>query len=101
MVAVTANDGVATTTKSVEVEITNANEPPSFSEASTTRAVPENTETDGNVGSPVTAEDPDGDTLTYTLTGMEDESSFTIDSNGQIKVGQGTTSQSNLFLMVV
>ena len=36
------------------------------------------------------ATDADGDTLAYTLTGA-DASSFSIDSSGQIKVGQGTS----------
>ena len=42
------------------------------------------------MGAAVAATDPDGDTLTYTLTGA-DAASFTIDGNGQIKVGQGTS----------
>ena len=45
----------------------------------------------GNVGAVVGATDLDsGDTLTYSLTGA-DASSFTVDNNGQIKVGATTT----------
>ena len=56
----------------------------------TARAVAENTPASGDVGAPVITADPDGDTLTYTLSGP-DASSFTIDENtGQIKVSAGT-----------
>ena len=55
-----------------------------------TRSVAENSEADTVVGAAVAATDPDGDTLAYTLTGA-DASSFSIDSDGQIKVGQGTS----------
>ena len=56
----------------------------------TARAVAENTPASGDVGAPVVTTDPDGDTLTYTLSGP-DASSFTIDENtGQIKVSAGT-----------
>ena len=69
-----------------------------------TRMVDENTEAidaddastatdddDDNVGSPVTAEDPDPneDALTYTLSGA-DAASFRVRDNGQIEVGAGT-----------
>ena len=68
------------------------NLPPHFADAGPlSREVPENSATGTKVGDPVTATDPDrGDTLTYTLSGA-DASSFTIDGNGQIKVGQGTS----------
>ena len=67
-----------------------ANRPPEFDSATATREVPENTEAGGNIGAPVTANDPDNDTLTYTLGGA-DASSFDIGrSTGQITVGAGT-----------
>ena len=46
---------------------------------------------DDNVGSPVTANDPDpnADALTYTLGGA-DADSFTVRADGQIEVGDGT-----------
>ena len=67
-----------------------ANRPPEFDSATATREVPENTEAGGNIGAPVTANDPDNDTLTYTLGGA-DVSSFDIGrSTGQITVGAGT-----------
>ena len=68
-----------------------ANRPPEFDSATATREVPENTEAGENIGAPVTANDPDNDTLTYTLGGA-DVSSFDIGrSTGQITVGAGTT----------
>ena len=67
-----------------------ANRPPEFDSATATREVPENTEAGENIGAPVTATDPDNDTLTYTLGGA-DASSFDIGrSTGQITVGAGT-----------
>ena len=68
------------------------NSAPEFPAETTTRAVDEDTDEGGNVGAPVTATDSDtGNTLTYTLGGV-DAASFEIDStNGQIKVATGTT----------
>ena len=65
---------------------TPANNPPAFSDDAVTRSVAENTATGANVGAAVTATDPDGDTLTYALSG-DDEMYFTINNMGQIKVG--------------
>ena len=42
------------------------------------------------VGAAVAATDDDSDSLTYSLTGA-DASSFNVDSDGQIKVGTGTS----------
>ena len=62
-----------------------ANRPPKFDSATATREVPENTEEGGNIGAPVTANDPDSDTLTYTLGGT-DANFFDIDtSTGQLQ----------------
>ena len=68
-----------------------SNSPPTFGDSlgPLTRSVTENSSADTLVGAAVAATDQDGDTLTYTLTGT-DAGSFTIDSSGQIKVGQGT-----------
>ena len=67
-----------------------ANRSPEFDSATATREVPENTEAGENIGAPITANDPDNDTLTYTLGGA-DASSFDIGrSTGQITVGAGT-----------
>ena len=63
---------------------------PSF-QGDVTLTVDENTLPGAPVGSGLTATDPDGDILTYSLSGT-DASSFVIDgSTGQITVGSGTT----------
>ena len=94
-VTIEADDGTYQDTLDVTITVTEVMEPnraPAFSAATAARSVTEGTVAGGNVGTPVTATDPDsGDTLTYTLSGTDAES-FDIDStNGQITVGQGTT----------
>ena len=70
---------------SVTITVTNVNEPPAFTEAAPSRSVAENSAIGTDVGYPVTAADPDGDTLTYSLDGT-DKASFSIDtSSGQLK----------------
>ncbi len=55
------------------------------------RTVDENSRAGTNIGAPVAAEDPERNTLTYTLTGT-DAASFTIVTRtGQIRVGSGVT----------
>ena len=91
--SVTAVDGKGGTTSiAVTVNLTDANEAPVFGEGgadesgvkTTTRQVAENSGGGVNVGAPVTATDPDSDTLTYSLSGT-DASSFAIGaSTGQI-----------------
>ena len=77
----------------VTITVTDVMEPnraPEFSAATAARSVEEGTAAGGNVGSPITATDPDsGDTLTYALSGT-DMASFTVDNMGQIMVGAGT-----------
>ena len=76
----------------ITIEVTDVNEPPAFdSTAPPTLNIIENTTTGTDIGSPVTATDPDNttanptkDTLTYSLD-TEDGASFEIDSSGQIK----------------
>ena len=67
-----------------------ANEPPAFAEgASTARSVAENAAAGTEVGGPVGAADPEGDTLAYAL-GGEDGDSFDInESSGQLKTRGG------------
>ena len=68
------------------------NTDPAFSADTATRSVVENTEAGENIGLPVTATDDNtGDTLTYTLDGI-DAADFAIDTaSGQITVGASTT----------
>ncbi len=60
------------------------NQAPRFPAETADRSVPENASAGDNIGAPVSADDP-GDTLTYTLEGL-DEASFDIDSaTGQLQ----------------
>ena len=68
-----------------------ANNPPVFPLDTVVYNVLENSPPGTNVGEPVTATDPDGDTLTYDLSGAG-AAAFRIDSaSGQIAVGPDTT----------
>ena len=85
-VVVTATDGDGLTdTITVTIGITDVDYPPAFANTTDTRSVDENTAADTNIGAPITADDPDTTTLTYTLEGT-DAASFDIDSaSGQLK----------------
>ena len=92
-VIVAADDqtDIARVTVTISVTAAAPNNAPAFPASTTTRSVPDSTAPGGNVGIPVTATDPDDDTLTYTLGGT-DAGSFAIDSGtGQITLGPGTT----------
>ena len=83
-VTVEASDGTNTGRLDVTVTVTNVNEAPQFPGSTATRSVLENTAAGQNIGVPVEATDPEGDTLTYSLGGT-DASSFSIDtSTGQL-----------------
>ena len=84
-VTVVADDKNSTSSMDVTVTVTNVNEPPQFPNGdSGTRSVTENTAAGQNVGAPVSASDPENDSLTYTLSGT-DAGHFDIDdSTGQI-----------------
>ena len=87
-IVLTVSDGQVTDTITVTINISNLNEAPVFAAgSSTTHTVAENTAAGENIGSPVSATDDDGDTLSYSLSGT-DASSFSIDSTiGQLKTG--------------
>ena len=68
----------------VTIAVTDGNDPPLFNWATTTRDVPENTASNENVGEPVTAENPDSDPLTYSLTGADARHFDIATSTGQI-----------------
>ena len=61
-----------------------SNDPPEFSKETDTRTVPENTGTGQNVGDPVTAIDPNTDTLTYSLGGTDAGSFDIVQASGQL-----------------
>ena len=70
---------------SAQVSAADVNVAPTFPTATTTRTIAENTAANINIGAPVAATDPNGDTLDYTLEGT-DQASFTIDgSTGQLR----------------
>ena len=69
-----------------------ANRPPEFDATTATREVPENTGANTNIGSPVTANDPDtGNTLTYSLEGTDASSFQIVSASGQIQTETGVT----------
>ena len=68
---------------SVTVE---ASSPPVFSDdTSTTRSIAENTAPGIDIGSPISATDPDGDTLTYSLSGTDAASFDIVSTSGQLQ----------------
>ena len=67
------------------------NNPPEFVGDMTTRRFRENTPPGRNIGTPVTATDADGDTLTYTLEGRDAESFTIVGTSGQIRTRSGVT----------
>ena len=86
-------DPVTATSDNAVREAPDVNQEPVF-ESGITRMVPENTPAGGKVGAPVTATDPDGDALTYSVSGGADMGAFEITndnkSSGQITVKKGT-----------
>ena len=77
----------------VTINVNDVNETPRFAEIGllgATRKIAENSGAGAKVGAPVTATDPDGNTLTYSLTGT-DKDKFNINSTGQITVAKRTT----------
>ena len=84
MITVKAEAGGEMAMADVTVMVTDANDAPMFADATADRDIAENTAAGMNIGGPVTAMDEDGDTLTYTLSGM-DAASFDIDgATGQL-----------------
>ncbi len=67
-----------------------SNQDPVFSEQTPARSVMENSGPGTPVGAPVTADDPDGDTLTYAISGGRTDL-FSVEGNGQIRVKPGAT----------
>ena len=81
----------------VTVNLNNVNEAPAFADdVDTTLSVDENSAAGTSVGSAITATDPEGDTLTYSLVGFTgseaDAAAFEIGSaSGQITTKSGVT----------
>ena len=86
-VTVIVSDGSLTDTIGVAINVTDVaeNSAPVFARRSTERSIPENTPAGRNIGSPITATDADGDTLTYTLDGTDASSFSIVSTTGQLK----------------
>ena len=86
-VAVIVSDGALTDTIGVAINVTDVaeNNAPVFASSSTERSIPENTPAGRNIGSPITATDADGDTLTYALDGTDASSFGIVSTTGQLK----------------
>ena len=78
-------------TVSVTITVANVNEPPGFDSSVLDLVVVENTAASTNIGSPVAANDPESDTLTYSLSGVDSDQFDIEPSTGQISVGGTTT----------
>ena len=91
MVTVMATVGNASDTMDVTVAVTDVveNQAPTFDMTDNMRDVAENSAAGTNVGDPVMATDPDGDTLTYSLD-ADGDMYFDIGDMGQITVGADT-----------
>ena len=80
------SDSISVTVNITDVDESPTNNAPIFTVGSTaTRSVAENTATDTNVGSAITATDADDDTLTYSLSGNDASSFDIVSSSGQLK----------------
>ena len=95
-VTITVSDGSLTDSIGVTINVTNVNDPPMFTDGtSTTRDIAENTPAGVNIGAPVAATDIEGETLTYypgfdwnspTWSPSPDWDVFSLDStSGQIR----------------
>ena len=94
-VAVKADDSDGgSDTIDVTITVTDVNEAPEFPSTETgARSIPENTETNTNIGDPVEATDPDvGDTLTYALDSIGSQS-FSIVHIDRAVADQGRAGQ--------
>ena len=65
-----------------------ANQPPAFASATVDRVVDENLLVGANVGAAITAGDPEGDTIVYSITGANPGGFTVLDTAGQVQTGQ-------------
>ncbi len=86
------NGAALTAQLPVTAETVAANRIPTFSEgASATRSFAENTGAGQNIGSPVSAADRDGGTLSYSLEGTDAASFDLVATSGQLQTRSGVT----------
>ena len=87
------NQTQSVTSENAVRAVPDVNNEPMFDSATMMREVKENSadNADADVGDPVTADDPDDDVLTYSLSGGADMAAFKIDDEtGQIMAREGT-----------
>ncbi len=83
---IVSDDDNLSTSITVNISITDVNEAPSFTETSpTTRSIAEHTASGQNIGAAVSATDPEGDTLEYTLEGTDASSFSIVSTSGQLQ----------------
>ena len=86
MVTITASDDSLANTIAVTINITDVNEAPVFADGSTTtREIAENTAANENIGTSVSADDPENNTLTYSLSGTDAASFDIVSTSGQLQ----------------
>ena len=91
-VSVRVSNGIATSTRAVSVTVTDVNEPPTFPNAlaGNILLIIENSPKGTNIGSPLTATDPDKtpefSKLTYSLSGDDARFFKIVEGSGQLKV---------------
>ena len=87
-VTITVSDGSLTDSITVTIHVTEVpeNRAPVFTAgSSTTRSIAENTAANVNIGTTVSATDADGDTLTYSLGGIDAASFSIVSTSGQLQ----------------
>ena len=101
MVEASYTDALGSQTASITTTMAvTSNQPPAFADDTATRTVAENTAAGMNIGDPVTATDPDNDTLTYSLSGT-DAASFDIGmSTGQLMTKAALDYETKMSYMV-
>ncbi|RKU22986.1 hypothetical protein C6499_19315 [Candidatus Poribacteria bacterium] len=82
VIATDSPSGGLSTRVTVPISVTDVNEAPEFPSPTASRSIPENAPAGTTVGTPITATDPDGDTLTYSVGATVP---FVIESDGQLK----------------
>ena len=93
---VEASDGTNKATATVTVTVTNVNETPSFASSSYSFSVANRARVGTGVGS-VSATDPDGDAVTYSITGGNTGNAFAVNGSTGVITVAGSVSQSNPF----
>ena len=86
LVTVRASDGDNVVTLDITITVTDKNEPPAFTEETDARTIAEGTAAGVDIGTPVSATDPDtGETLTYSLVGTDASSFGIVTTSGQLQ----------------